>query len=210
MASFDAPEAPRSVAGSGILGLDRIINGGFSRRRLFLIEGSPGSGKTTLALQFLIEGARHGEPVLYVRLSDMRLVAGSPLRYRRQILALKQFFAGCDCTVVLLDDMTASDHDLQVHSIAHGVVLLEQLKPGYGAERRRLSVLKYRGIKFFGGYHDCTIRTVTASALAFENRSRPAWCRSSRSIRPNCLRASSFRAFRKTWKAAPVSSSSTV
>jgi circadian clock protein KaiC len=79
------------------------------------------------------------------------------VRYRRQILALKQFFATRDCTVILLDDMTATDHDLQMQSIAHGVVLLEQLNPDYGAERRRLRVVKYRGVKFRGGYHDYVI-----------------------------------------------------
>jgi circadian clock protein KaiC len=91
-------------------------------------------------------------------LSELRLLAGNPLRYRRQILALKQFFAGSGCTVLLLDDLTASDRDLQVQSIAHGVLSLEQLQPDYGAERRRLRVLKYRGVRFHGGYHDFAIR----------------------------------------------------
>jgi len=212
-------------------GLDDILVGGLTRRRLYLLEGVPGCGKTTLALQFLMAGARDGEPVLYVTLSEteeelmsvadshgwqldnvdireltppeaaleadeqntmfhpsemelasttklilddverlkptrvvfdslseLRLLAGSALRYRRQILALKQFFATRDCTVVLLDDMTAADHDLQMQSIAHGVILLEQLNPDYGSERRRLRVVKYRGVKFRGGYHDYVIQ----------------------------------------------------
>jgi circadian clock protein KaiC len=215
---------------TGIEGLDDILSGGFAPNRLYLIEGVPGSGKTTLALQFLIDGARLGEPVLYVTLSEtgeelrevatshgwdldgvsirelipseenlhpdeqytmfhpseieltettktiladvdrikplrvvfdslseLRLLAGNPLRYRRQILALKQFFAGRRCTVILLDDMTAASHDLQVQSIAHGVIRLEQLYPEYGSERRRLIVLKYRGTAFRGGFHDYNI-----------------------------------------------------
>jgi circadian clock protein KaiC len=96
--------------------------------------------------------------VVFDSLSELRLLAGSALRYRRQILALKTFFATRDCTVLLLDDMTASDHDLQMQSIAHGVVLLEQLSPEYGSERRRLRVVKYRGVEFRGGYHDYKIR----------------------------------------------------
>ncbi len=95
--------------------------------------------------------------VVFDSLSEFRLLAGSALRYRRQILALKQFFATRDCTVVLLDDLTATDRDLQMQSIAHGVVLLEQLNSEYGAERRRTRVVKYRGVKFRGGYHDFVI-----------------------------------------------------
>ncbi len=221
----------RSVASTGIAGLDDIMVGGFTRSRLFLIEGVPGSGKTSLALQYLMAAATRGEPVLYVTLSEtedelrsvadshgwvldgieirelappeaaldpdqqntmfhpselelasttesiladvdrlkptsvvldslseLRLLAGTALRYRRQILALKQFFDIRTCTVLVLDDMTAMDQDLQVQSIAHGVVRLEQLNPEYGSERRRLRVVKYRGVQFRGGYHDYVIR----------------------------------------------------
>ncbi len=224
-------EAAGTVASSGVEGLDDVLSGGFAPHRLYLIEGMPGSGKTTLALQFLLEGVRRKESVLYVTLSEtaeelravaashgwtldgihvrelvpteeelkpderytlfhpsevelgettrrildeverlrptrvildslseLRLLAGSPLRYRRQILALKQFFSGRRCTVLLLDDRTSTEKDLQVQSIAHGVVILEQLSPDYGAERRRMRVLKYRGVRFRGGFHDFVIR----------------------------------------------------
>ena len=223
-------ENNQPLAATGIAGLDDVLSGGFRPNRLYLIEGVPGSGKTTLSLQFLQEGVRLGEAVLYITLSEtreeleevaashgwsldgitirelipsesalhpeeqytmfhpadvelsettktiladverirparvvfdslseLRLLAGNPLRYRRQILALKQFFAGRQCTVMLLDDLTSSDRDLQVQSIAHGVVLLEQLNPEYGAERRRLRVIKFRGVRFRGGFHDYNI-----------------------------------------------------
>lgn len=215
---------------TGVPGLDDVLGGGLTPSRLYLAEGTPGAGKTTIALQFLLEGVKLGESVLYVTLSEtarelagvaqshgwdltglhiremlpaqdafepdeqytmfhpsevelsettlkiladvdalkpsrvvfdslseLRLLAGSSLRYRRQILALKQFFAGRNCTVLLLDDMTATEHDLQVQSISHAVLRLEQRSSDYGANRRRLIVTKYRGQDFRGGYHDYKI-----------------------------------------------------
>ena len=214
----------------GVPGLDDVLGGGLEPNRLYLLEGTPGAGKTTIAMQFLLEGVARGESVLYVTLSEteielrgvaashgwdvsgihvremlptqdslqpeeqytmfhpsevelsettlrilsdvealkpsrivfdslseLRLLSGTSLRYRRQILALKQFFAGRQCTVLLLDDMTATEHDLQVQSIAHAVVRLEQSNSDYGASRRRLLVVKYRGQSFRGGYHDYKI-----------------------------------------------------
>jgi circadian clock protein KaiC len=220
------------MVATGIEGLDEILRGGLPENRLYLVEGEPGTGKTTLALQFLLEGVRHGERGLYVTLSEtaeelravalshgwsldhvaiyelaptpeplsadeqytvlhpsevelgettkavfeeveqinptrvvfdslseMRLLAREPLRYRRQILALKQFFVGRHCTVLLLDDRTAEDGDLQLQSITHGVVRLEHLATELSAERRRLRVIKLRGVHFRGGYHDFRILT---------------------------------------------------
>jgi circadian clock protein KaiC len=216
-------------AASGIAGLDDILRGGFPAGRILLVEGDPGVGKTTLALQFLLEGAKRGEPSVYVTLSEtreellqvaashgwslegieifelaapeaftqqentlfhpsevelaemtkavadlcgrinprrlvfdslseIRLLAQSALRYRREVLALKQFFAGRNCTVLLLDDRTDQGTDGHLQSIAHGVVSLEQLVPLYGAHRRRLRIAKLRGVDFRGGYHDFVIR----------------------------------------------------
>jgi circadian clock protein KaiC len=223
--------ADSSRISTGNDGLDNILGGGFDCNRMYLYEGRPGTGKTTIALEFLLEGARLGEPVLYITLSEtkrelelvaqrhgwsldkidifelvppeatldpqreltvlhpaelelsettklvferiatlnptrvvfdslseLRLLAQNPLRYRRQVLALKHYFSQRECTVVLLDDLSSADNDLQLHSISHGVVLLEQLAIEYGAERRRLRVVKMRGIQFRGGYHDFTIR----------------------------------------------------
>jgi circadian clock protein KaiC len=220
---------PALVTG-GIDGLDDILGGGLTPNRLYLIEGDPGAGKTTLGLQILLEGARRGERGIYVSLSEtkqeleavaashgwslagilvieltpsedtlapdaentmfhpsefelgeatrlilrevertkpslvvfdslseMRLLAQSPLRYRRQILALKQFFIGRQCTVLLLDDRTSEVTDLQLQSIAHGVISLERHCPEYGVMQRRLQVLKMRGKAFRAGYHDFTI-----------------------------------------------------
>src|SRR5215207_8714565 len=213
-----APSVDRALI--GIPGLDAILGGGLPTNHLYLIDGEPGAGKTTLALQFLLEGARHGEKGLYVTLSEssselrgvaeshgwdigsievfeltaagapaeeytifhpaevelqetvgevlaavertnptrivfdslseMRLLAREPLRFRRQILALKQFFAGRQCTVILLDDKTSPEGDLQLHSLAHGVIVLEHVALEYGAERRRLQVTKLRGLRFRG------------------------------------------------------------
>src|ERR1700710_346125 len=225
------PKADR--AKTGIWGLDDILCGGFTRQHVFLLEGEPGTGKTTVALQFLMEGASAGEKCLYITLSEteqelrdgatshgwtlddlievfellppeslldsdqqqsllyssdlelgettkqifeaverarpsrvvldslseIRLLAQSSLRYRRQILAIKHYFAKFGTTVMLLDDLTAEAADKTVHSVAHGVLRLEELAPGYGAERRRARVIKYRGVKFRGGYHDATITT---------------------------------------------------
>ncbi len=212
--------------------MDDILRGGFPRDRLFLIAGTPGTGKTTLAMQFLLAGIAAGETCLYVTLSEtteeisnvarshgwdlsklriaelvpsennlsadsqitvfnpselelgettealiaaanthrpqrlvidslseLRLIAQNALRYRRQILALKQFFSDRDCTVLMLDDKTGGAEDDHLQSIAHGVVVLEQLVNQYGAERRRLRVSKMRGVAFRGGYHDFAIRS---------------------------------------------------
>lgn len=217
---------------TGIDGLDDILGGGLPANRLYLLQGDPGSGKTTLALQFLLEGVRQGEKVLYITLSEtseelnviaashgwslagidlfelmasdeylrsesqntifhsaeveltettqalldaveriqptrvvfdslseMRLLARDRLRYRRQILSLKQFFVGRRCTVLLLDDGTSEASDIEVQSLAHGVISLEHTAPDYGAERRRVRIMKLRGVPFRGGFHDFNIRT---------------------------------------------------
>jgi circadian clock protein KaiC len=216
---------------TGSTGLDYILAGGYASKRIHLIEGTPGAGKTTLGLQFLREGCRAGETCLYITLSEsreellhvasthgwsldgieifelvppelsldqdreqsivyasdlelgetvqmvkdevgrvrparvvfdslseIRLLAQGSLRFRRQVLALKHFFAQHDCTVLFLDDLTETVDDLSLHSLSHGVVRLEQLALNYGAERRRLRVHKMRGRKFHGGYHDFIIR----------------------------------------------------
>jgi circadian clock protein KaiC len=218
-------------ASTGIAGLDDVLGGGLPARHVYLVEGDPGAGKTTLGLHFLREGVERGERGLYVTLSEtatelrtvatshgwslegielfelvseeglspeleqsilhpsqvelgetvqgviaaverlkpqrvvfdslseMRLLAQDPLRYRRQVLALKKFFSDQGCTVLLLDDRSSRDTDQQLHSIAHGVINLEQAVDQYGPERRRMRVLKMRGIKFRGGEHDFVLDT---------------------------------------------------
>lgn len=215
---------------TGISGLDDILGGGLTPQRVYLVEGSPGAGKTTLGLQFLLDGVARGESGMYVTLSEtteeliavghshgwdlscidivelagdddldpdsqqsvfhpseielgettrkvmdrvdatrptrvvfdslseVRLLAQNALRYRRQILALKQFFSARNCTVLLLDDKTSSS-DQHLHSIAHGVISLEQLAREYGKERRRVNIIKMRGIQFRGGFHDYALET---------------------------------------------------
>jgi circadian clock protein KaiC len=222
---------PTSRLSTGISGLDDILCGGLTAQRVYLVEGSPGTGKTTLGLQFLLDGAAKGEAGLYITLSEtadeldavaeshgwsidglsifelandtaldpdsqqsvfqpseielaettrqvmelveqvkpsrivfdslseMRLLAQNTLRYRRQILALKQFFSARECTVLLLDDKSANTPDQHLHSIAHGVISLEQIAQEFGKERRRVNVVKMRGIKFRGGFHDYVLDT---------------------------------------------------
>jgi circadian clock protein KaiC len=238
----------RPLATTGIAGLDDVLNGGLTRNRVYLVQGDPGAGKTTLGLQFLMEGAKLGERGLYVTLSEtrseldavaeshhwsldaievweytagdrlendeestlfhpseielgettkmileavervkpsrividslseIRLLAQNPLRYRRQILGLKHYFAGRDITVLLLDDKGVGSGDMQLMTLAHGVVLLEQLAPIYGAERRRMRISKLRGVKYRGGFHDFTIKTggitVFPRLIAAEHRQR--------------------------------------
>ena len=222
----------KDKANFGVEGLDDITVGGLARGRLFLLEGSPGTGKTTIATQFLMAGAAAGERSLYITLvgdrgrtaggrgvarlvtrrhrifelvppesllddeqqqsllyssdlelgettkrifeafekvkptrvvldslSEIRLLAQSSLRYRRQILALKHYFARSGATVLMLDDLSSEANDRTMHSVAHGVIRLEELSPEYGAERRRLRVIKYRGQQYRGGYHDFVIAT---------------------------------------------------
>jgi circadian clock protein KaiC len=237
-----------SRVATGVAGLDDVLGGGLPVDRLYLVQGSPGVGKTTFGLQFLRAGVAAGEAVLYITLSEtedeireiasshgwaldgiqlyelssaeqalrlgeenslyatadvelketmrvllaevdrirptrvvfdslseIRLLAQTPVRYRRQLLALKQYFAGRKCTVVLLDDRSGEPSDLQVESLAHGVVSFEQLPMQYGGDRRRLRVVKLRGVRFRSGYHDFVVETgglaVFPRLIAAEHRS---------------------------------------
>ena len=231
---------------TGVKGLDRILNGGIPTNRLYLLEGNPGTGKTTLGMQFLIEGVRSGEKCLYITLSEskeelaasadshgwsldgidildladsgidltsdasytvfhpseveldettkqirhaidrvkpervvfdslseMRMLAADPLRFRRQILALKQYFMKCTCTVLMLDDRTSDRPDKQLESIAHGVISLDYTPGDYGRQRHTLRVVKMRGVKFQSGDHDFNIETggiVVFPRLTMERR----------------------------------------
>lgn len=230
--SSAAPRGPAALVSTGVPGLDFVLGGGLPGNRVYLVEGMPGTGKTTLALQFLREGVARGETSLYITLaetreeleavaashgwdlqgvevvelappdeilnpetrytvfhpsdvelnhgvqsvydaverlrpsrvvldslSEMRILSQDPLRLRRQVLALKHFFTGRGCTVLLLDDVRSQDSELHFASIVHGVVLLEQRALEYGAERRRVRVTKLRGQRYRGGYHDFAIRT---------------------------------------------------
>ena len=221
-----------SVVSTGLPSLDYILDGGYAFNRVHLLEGEPGSGKTTLGLQFLLDGHAQGERCLYITLSEsrgellqvaethgsdmtgieifelvppelsldadreqsivyssdlelgetvnmvmdevrrvepsrivfdslseIRLLAQGPLRFRRQLLALKHYFAQRHCTALFLDDLTQTEDDLSLHSLAHGVLRLEQIALPYGAERRRLRVYKMRGRHFRGGFHDFVIRS---------------------------------------------------
>lgn len=228
----------KTFISTGVPGLDLILGGGLTKERLYLLEGDPGAGKTTLALQFLIEGAKQGETVLYVTLaeneielravasahgfsmdgvivheviqdenlldpaeqytalhpsevelgetnnlilkkieevrparlvldslSELQLLSGNALRYRRHVLGLKQYFAKRSCTALLLDDKSSVRRDLQVRSIAHGVISLQHFESEYGAERRVIRVLKYRGINYRRGPHDYSI--ITGGIVAY-------------------------------------------
>ena len=216
----------------GIEGLDFILKGGLTKNRLYLLQGNPGTGKTTIGLQFLLDGEEKGEMGLYITLSEskdeliavgrshgwdleklnifdltisgdtlrddsrytvfhpseveldettrailteverinpkrvifdslseMRMLASDPLRFRRQILALKQYFAGRQCTVIMLDDLTNQTSQRQLESIAHGVITLEYVPTEYGKQRHSLRVVKMRGVNFQSGSHDFNIET---------------------------------------------------
>ena len=222
---------PRRIS-TGVKGLDEVLQGGLPPNHVFLIAGDPGTGKTTLGMQFLLAGLANGETVLHIALSEskaeilsvaashgwdaegikiyelgrdeqglgpegqytvfhpaeveltettkaimeyveqvnpsrivvdslseLRMLAREPLRYRREVLWLKQFFSQRECTVLFLDDKTSERYDLQLQSIAHGVVMLEHMPREYGSKRRRLEILKLRGARFRDGYHDYNIHT---------------------------------------------------
>jgi circadian clock protein KaiC len=243
-------ESDVELCATGVEGLDHVLGGGLPAHRMYVVEGDPGVGKTTLALQFLRQGVKDGETGLYITLSEtkeelqgvaeshgwtlgefpvfelaaieqqlkdvsdttfyqpselelnrttkvltdeverlkpqrvvfdslseLRLLAETPLRHRRQILTLKQFFGGRKCTVLLLDDRTIpANRDAQVQSIAHGVISLEKTSPAYGVARRTLNVVKLRGVQFKEGYHDMVIKrggvVVFPRLVASEHRVR--------------------------------------
>jgi circadian clock protein KaiC len=245
----DHPAGP-PLCSTGVDGLDAILHGGLPSEALYLVEGDPGVGKTTLALQFLLAGAARGHKALYITLSEtgsevrriadshewslkgihifelskieeqlapdaintvfhpvevelnelarvliaeiervtptlvvfdslseLRLLSQTSLRYRRQLLSLKQYFSRTRCTVLLLDDRSSSATDMQVQSIAHGVICLERMEADYGRDRRRLSVIKLRGATFSGGFHDYIIvrggLRVFPRLVAAEHRRHP-------------------------------------
>lgn len=222
----------QNVVMTGIAGLDHLLRGGLPARRLYLVQGDPGVGKTTMALQFLMEGVKRNEPVMYVTfsetraevdgaahshgwslenieifefdatqaalageragtvfhpaetelsavtnrvwealdrvrparlvfdsISELRLLAGDALRYRRQLLDLKSRAAATGCTTLLIDDRTATRDDLQLQSLAHGVLSLHRVSSDYGSARRRLEIIKLRGVNFRDGLHDFAITT---------------------------------------------------
>jgi circadian clock protein KaiC len=229
---------PDARVSTGCVGLDKILNGGYPRGRLYLIEGDPGAGKTTLAMQFTRDGVSKGERTLYITLSEsradlshaaqshglsienveivellpnegdllpeqqytvfhpaevelndrmqrivkeiqrvrpdrlvidalseLRMLAKDPLRYRRQILSLKDFMAGQECTVLLLDDRSSRDPDLQLHSVVHGVVSMDKVPREYGKTRRQIEIVKLRGTPYHEGFHDYAI--VTGGVVVF-------------------------------------------
>jgi circadian clock protein KaiC len=230
MSSKNTDEINFEKSRTGIVGLDEVLGGGLPKNNLFLIQGKPGTGKTTLSIQFLLEGVREGEKCLYVTfsetkkeiesvarshdwdiskidilelsaisegvgkasyttlfhpseielsktinivldqikktkpqrivfdsVSELRLLAETSLRYRRQMLAFKEFFINQGATVLFLDDLTTEAGDLHVQSIVHGVLLLEKFRAGYGVERRQFHIVKLRGVEFRGGTHDYAI-----------------------------------------------------
>ncbi len=225
------PKSPARVA-TGVAGLDHILLGGLPSGQMYLLEGDPGTGKTTLSMQFIMQGIENGEKSLYVTLSEprselvasalshgwdieklpiaefvpaeallapeeqytmfhpsevelsdtirrltslidterpsrvvidslseLRLLASDTMRYRRQLLALKQFFVGRDSTVLLLDDRTGNGSDMQLQSIAHGVLRLSKVQRSYGVTRRQIEIVKLRGTPYREGFHDYTIQT---------------------------------------------------
>lgn len=229
---MDAPRIEKDKQSTGVAGLDEVLRGGLPAHRLYVVEGNPGAGKTTLALQFLLEGVRLGQRVLYVTLSEtmdelrdvalshgwsldgidllelnslsdrlqeeanytvyhpsdvelgettqrirtkveelnpervaldsvseLKILSETGVRYRREILGLKQFFAGRKCTVLVLDDRTNRDGEEQLQSIAHGVLSVERQGREYGNTRRQFHIVKMRGVRFLDGRHDFVIHT---------------------------------------------------